>query len=236
MDRKYIDDHHIVARYLADQLGDAERIAFEAYYVEHPDVLQDMEAAARLKVGLAQLRDHGALDRLLEPQPWYRDQRFFAAAAVAAIAVGVGLYVMGSPSLQPALVASSDVLHTWRGTPLPLASSHMVLRTRSASFDAEIELPGSAQAIELRVLPEYEAQPPRYRMTLEAIADDDSLSAVAEIAGLAPAEDGFVPVFVNTARIRPGRYQLTLTGDEAAPGASAFQLRFAPAGRGDEQY
>jgi hypothetical protein len=236
MDRKYIDDHHIAARYLAEQLDDAEREAFEAYYLQHPDVLRDMEAAARLKTGLAQLRDAGELVQLLKPQPWYRDQRYLAAAAVAALAVGVGLYGLRSPSRQPVLVASSGVLHTWRGTPLPLASSHMVLRTRGASYDAEIELPASAQTIELRVLPEYEAQQSRYRIALQAIADDDSLTPVAEVAGLTPGEDGFVPVFINTARIRPGRYQLTLTGDSVASDASSFQLRFAAPGEGGEQY
>ena len=110
MDRKYIDDHHIAARYLAEQLDEAEREAFEAYYLQHPDVLRDMEAAARLKTGLAQLRDAGELVQLLKPQPWYRDQRYLAAAAVAAIAVGVGLYGLRSPARQPVLVASSGVV------------------------------------------------------------------------------------------------------------------------------
>lgn len=51
MDCKYIEDHHIVARYLADRLSDAERQSFEAYYLANPDVVQDMQAVARLKVG-----------------------------------------------------------------------------------------------------------------------------------------------------------------------------------------
>ena len=47
MDRKFIDDHHIVARYLADQLPDTLREEFEAYYLEHPEVVQELEATAR---------------------------------------------------------------------------------------------------------------------------------------------------------------------------------------------
>ena len=84
MDRKYIDDHHIAARYLADQLSDADREAFETYYVEHPDVLRDLEAAARMKVGLAQLREAGELDALMIARTWRPNRRFLAAAAVAA--------------------------------------------------------------------------------------------------------------------------------------------------------
>ena len=36
MDRRHIDDHHIVARYLADQLTDAERMSFFEGYGTGP--------------------------------------------------------------------------------------------------------------------------------------------------------------------------------------------------------
>jgi hypothetical protein len=233
MDRKYIDDHHVVARYLAEQLSAAELAAFETYYLEHPEMLREMEAAARLKAGLAELRDAGELDQLLKGQPRHPYRRYLAAAAVGAVAIGVGFVVLRGPSMQPLLVATSDVLHSWRGAPLPLASTHTVLRTRSITYDAEIELPDSAHTIELRVLPEYEAQPAVYRIVLQAIGDDDSVRPVARIAGLAPAQDGFVPVFINTARISPGRYRLTLSGDAgttAASEESSFLLRFRASG------
>ena len=239
MDRKYIDDHHVVARYLAEQLSDAELAAFEAYYLEHPEMLREMEAAARLKGGLAELRETGELNRLLTAKSWRPDRRYLAAAAAAAIAIGVGLLVLRGPSMQPVLVATSDVLHSWRGAPLPLASTHAVLRTRSASYDADIALPDSAHAIELRVLPEYEAQPAHYRIVLQSIGDDDALRPVAQIGGLAPESDGFVPVFINTARIGPGRYQLTLSGDAGTTGASeesSFLLRFRGPGEAGMQY
>ncbi len=49
MDRKQIDDEHIVARYLADQLTPAEAEAFEAYYTQHPRMVREIEYALRLK-------------------------------------------------------------------------------------------------------------------------------------------------------------------------------------------
>ncbi|MGH8176850.1 MAG: hypothetical protein ACREV5_11370 [Steroidobacter sp.] len=232
MDRKYIDDNHIVARYLADNLPDNEREAFEAYYLEHPEIVQEMEAAARFKVGLMQLRDAGELDALMKPQPWYREQRSLAAAAVAVVAVGLSFFLLRSPSMQPMLVASPRALINRLGDPLPIASTHAILRTRGISYDAEIDLPQSAQTIELRVLPEYEAQPPRYRIVLSSIADDDSLQQLAEVDGLAPDEDGFVPVFLNGAKVERGRYQVMLSGDEgtsAVQDASVFLIRIREA-------
>ena len=69
------------------ELTDDEREAFEAYYLEHPDVVPELEAAARFKVGLMKLRDTGELSKLLQ-----REQRrqwpYFAAAAAVAEANG----------------------------------------------------------------------------------------------------------------------------------------------------
>src|SRR5437868_10856891 len=141
MDRKYIDDHHVVARYLADQLPDAEREAFEAYYIEHPQMLQEMETAARLKVGLRQLQERGELHEIIHKKPNYARQRLFAAAAGVAIAViGVLLWTNAGPARAPVLVASSAELVSRLGRTLPIASTHTILRTRRAGYDAEIAL------------------------------------------------------------------------------------------------
>jgi hypothetical protein len=229
MDRNYIDDNHIVARYLADQLSDQEREAFEAYYLEHPDVVQEMEAAARFKVGLAQLKDSGELSKILKPRPWFRQERYQAlAAGVAIIAIGAFLFINRSPSSQPTLVASATALVDRLGDPLPTLGTYTILRTRSISYDTEIELPRAPQTIALRVLPEVESQPARYRITLSSIADDDSLREIAAIGSLSPDADGFVPAYLNSANLSRGRYQLTLSGDvgtSAANEPSPFLIR-----------
>lgn len=229
MDRKYIDDHHIVARYLADQLSDVERQAFEAYYLEHPDVVQEMEATARLKVGLMQLRDSGELDTLLKQRPRFPQQRYLAiAAGIAVMAVGTLLWFNRGPAAQPLMVASATSLFDRLGDPLPISSTHTILRTRSATDDAEIDLPRSPQTIELRVLPETPAQPARYRAVLSSISQDNALREVAAIVELEPEADGFVPLYLNSARLEQGRYRLTLSGDSgtsAADAASDFLIR-----------
>jgi hypothetical protein len=230
MDRKYIDDHHVVARYLADQLPDLEREAFEAYCLEHADIVQELEAAARFKVGLLQLQDARKLEQLMRPAPWFRQRRNLAvAAAIAIVAVGLSLFYLRSPVMQPMLAAASSKLADRYGDPLPIAATYMILRARGSSYDAEIELPDRPQSIELCVLPEVEAQPPRYRIMLASIADDESLHEIGTLTGLAPAADGFVRVFLNSSRLAAGRYQLVLAGDagtSAADGASPFLIKF----------
>lgn len=230
MDRKHIDDHHVVARYLADQLPDDERTAFEAYYLAHPEMVEELEATARFKIGLGELRQSGELTALLHPGPWFRQERYQAlAASIAIVAIALFLFVSRGPSFQPPLVASATALTDRLGDPLATAATHKLIRTRGASYDAEIELPASAQTIALRVEPQVDAQPPRYRVTLSSIAEDDSLQEVATISGLQPeSPDGYVPVYLNSARLAPGRYQLLISGDEgtsAQSDASPFLIR-----------
>jgi hypothetical protein len=229
MDRKYIDDQHVVARYLADQLSDTERAAFEAYYLQHPDMLRDMEAAARLKVGLMQLRDSGQLQAVIQARPNYQRQRLFAAAAGIAIAViGLLLWTNRGPSKSPVLVASSSVLTDRLGRVLRVASLHTIVRTRGVTYDAEITLPDTPQTIALRVLPEIAAQPPRYRITLSSVASDNSLHEIATIGNLSADTEGFVPVYLNSFKLKRGRYRLVLSGEagtNTASATSAFLIR-----------
>lgn len=227
MDRQYIDDHHVVARYLADRLPDGEREAFEAYYLEHPDVVQEMEVAARFKVGLMKLRDLGELNRLVQREKRPQWHYLAAAAAIAALAVGVFLVIDRTPATHPILAASIDALHGKDG-PTNLWPEYAILRTRGSAVDAEILLPKLGGTIELRVLPEFSARPERYRVRLFRMSADDSLQSVAELGGLAPEPDNFVSIFVDGARLQPGQYRLAIVGDpdtDAHDKESAFILR-----------
>ena len=228
MDRRYIDDNHVVARYLADRLTDEEREAFEAYYLEHPDVVQELEAAARFKVGLMKLRDTGELEQLLQRARRPQWHYFAAAAAIAALAIGAFLIVDRAPSTHPILAATVDTLRGVGGNPPTLTREYAVLRTRGSAIDAEIPLPPPGEALELRVLPEFTPRPMHYRVELFRVSADDSLQSVAELGGLTPEADSFVSLFVDHMRLRPGQYRLTITGDrdtDARAKENAFILR-----------
>jgi hypothetical protein len=184
MDRKDIDSRHIVARYLADQLTDSERQAFETYYVEHPEILQDMEAVAQLKLGLQHLHKRHELDALTRGRRWLIAPRFLAAAAVLLASVALVLFLLRGPSRQPLLAATSGELHTWRGETLPIASTHMLLRTRGSGPDAQIVIGASSESVELLVMPEHDAHPQIYRLALASLDDQGRVTVVAELQGL----------------------------------------------------
>jgi hypothetical protein len=229
MDRRYIDDHHIVERYLADQLTDAEREAFETYYIEHVDAVRDLEATARLKVGLMQLRDAGELTPLLQPPaPKWWQRPLAAIAAIAIVTVAISTFLLPQPA--PVMVSSASSLVNRRGNALPVAATYTILRTRGSAYDAKVILPNTAHALVLRVLPERVAQPSRYRIVLSRV-DDDEVHELAALAGLAPAEDGFIAAALNSERLKAGRYQISLSGDGDTTGAteaSIFLINVVP--------
>ena len=229
MNRSDIDDHHVVARYLADQLSESERLAFEAYFLEHPEIVQEIEQAAQLKAGLHRLQDSGELDRLNTQrqadsiaQRLRRNVRTTAAAVVALVAIVGVLWLKPGISSDSWMAAGATALTGSLGEPLPVGGSYTILRTRGLQADVDIELPATAQALELRILPEKAVRAGLYRVTLYSIAGAKAPQQVAEVDGLAAAADEFVAVYVDSSKLHPGRYRLVLS--DAANQESAFQI------------
>ena len=238
MNRNYIDDHHIVARYLADQLSEAERSAFETCLLEQPEIVRDLEATAQLKVGLMRLRDSGDLARLMQPQPWHRagvgtllralrsKSAMSAVATVVIALVGTVLWLNArSPSgpwMAPTPAALGNPSRSSPGEPLQIAATYTILRTRGTTVDAEIERPAISagpQAIALRILPELTARPAIYRLALYSMTAADAARDVATITGLTPDPDEFVPVYIDASKLVAGRYRLVMQGAAGTSGA-----------------
>lgn len=224
-------DPVVVNRYLADQLSASERDDFERRMVESPDVLREVEAVARLKVGLFTLRKAGDLDAIVASQRRAPQATWFAlAATVAAVAIGIFVWRGETPAASQVLAASLAALVDDRGTALPLVGRHAVLSTRAdGDYDAIIESPQTAGALELRVLPDTTAggADARYRVQLARVDDDGGLVPVAEIGDLPAQEDGFVTLFASSGKLIPGRYRLAIANQagDAAAGEDVFTVR-----------
>jgi hypothetical protein len=234
MDRQYIDDRHVVARFLSGQLSEAESRDFEKYMLANPEIVHDVEATARLKVGLHVLEKTGQLDSLLRHKPFYRDTRYALAASVGVLALCAFFYLKDGAPQAPKLFASASALVDQAGHLLPVARNYAILRTRGTGYDALVELPETPQVIELRVLPETPARPPRYRVSLARVADDDAQKTIGSVVGLIPDADGFVSVYFDSSKLMRGRYQLTIRGDagtDASDAVSSFRIKLlAPSG------
>jgi len=241
MNRAEIERDHWVERYLAGRLSDADARQFEAYWVENPEVMRELEACARLKGGLVGLRGRGELDGLVRPSSWWPGRlRLLVLAACAVFAV-VGLAtlrgVQGPRAMQVAAAVGALPDHA----ALVAGERYTLLRLRSASsVDAVIELPLPPAALELRVLPEMPVEDGAANDTwpgaatargrevatryLAQLAPDGAAGGAAEPAvlhGLRAGSDGFVALFVDSRTLAPGRYRLRLAPEPTAAGASA---------------
>lgn len=229
------DDATIASRYLGGQLSDSERRAYEQYIIENPDAVQELEATARMKVGLANLRETGRLEELLRPHPerMGRPAALAVAASIAMVAIGVALWRSASTPDGATLMAATALLTDQSGRPLAPGSSYALLRTRAPDYDALVELPATPQAIELRVRPESAAE--AYRATLSRIHPDGSVVQIAAVSDLRTESDRFVRLYVDSSRLEPGPYLLVLSGQQSGAGeisTSAFRLKVLR-GRGD---
>lgn len=208
MDRQYIDDHHIIERYLDDQLPDDEREAFEAYYVTRPEIVQQIELAVRVKLGFAKLERDGALEPLLRPEKarspsWLK---LAAAATVAAVAIAVGVQFVGRTPATPLLARTVAELSVGSNAVLKASAPYTLVRRRDTN-DATIELPGEPQALVLRLDLANVASSRSYQVTLRT---PDGGEILTKLPGLLP-DSGFVQVVLNSSAIAPGAYDLIVS-------------------------
>ena len=224
------DDPGLASRYLAGQLSPAELQAYEQHLLENPDAVRELEATARMKVGLASLRDSGQLEKLLRARPALRSRWPALAAAAALIVLAIGLWRGIDAPHDATLVATATELIDRSGRPLASGSSYALLRTRSSAYDAVIELPADPRAIELRVRPEVPA--PVYSVALSQIRSDGSVMQIGAVSELQAQADGFVRLYVDSSRLEAGPYLLVITPaqDRAASSTSAFRVKVIPVG------
>jgi hypothetical protein len=235
------DDPGLASRYLAGQLSPAELQTYEQHLLENPAAVRELEATARMKVGLANLRDTGQLEGLLRARTrlgWQWPAALAAAAAL--IVIAVGLWRGGDAPHETTLVARASQLMDTSGRPLATGSSYALLRTRSSTYDALVELPPEPRAIELRVRPEVQLPPdpralplsarpeePAYGVALSRIQPDGSVTQIGNVGKLKIEPDGFVRLYVDSSRLEAGPYLLVITPaeDRTATSTTAFRIR-----------
>lgn len=223
------DDPGLANRYLAGQLSPAELQAYEQHLLENPDAVRELEATARMKVGLANLRDTGQLQKLMQPRIAARFLWPTLAAAAALIVIAVGLWRGADVPRDTTPATTEEQLVDSSGKPLVVDAHYALLDTQSTEYDAVVQLPPVARAIELRVRPG--ASTPPHSVALSRIYADGSETVLTGAVQLKTAADGSVHLYVDSSRLEAGSYLLvvTSTGDDSAASTSAFRIRVTPA-------
>jgi hypothetical protein len=200
------------SRYLANQLTDAERADYEALLTQSAAALAELEATARLKVGLEKLREKQEVPGLLRPAGHPRWTYLLPlAAGVAALGIGTALWQANHAGSVPLLNASLDSLVDNPGHALPIVATTAIYRKRAGASDVVIEVPASRGILEWRWTPHPSAASHHYDAVLMQIREDETLATVGAVDGLSPDDSGVVKWYADTSRLVPGRYKLTLT-------------------------
>jgi hypothetical protein len=215
MERQHIDDEHMVARYLAGQLDEAESTAFEARYAQDPAIVKDLERTLRLKEGLAILKERGELESLLRSRPAWQPA-LALAAGLAVLVIGVLLWV--GRAVTP-IAGTIAALTEHRGSPLRVANTYVLARTRGPAPSMAVALPKEPAAIELRMIPSSRPQDGAFHIVLSQLDAANVAAPVGDTRAAASSEDGFVTAYIDSASLSLGRYLIELQPEHpAAPG------------------
>jgi hypothetical protein len=220
MDRLTIDADHVVARYVAGQLSEAEEVAFDEYTTAHPEIFREIDNTLRLKEGLQGLRERGELPALIRGSRWQSASRIGMAAALVLAVFTVWMWRHDAGPRNSVLARSPAEFLDAGARPLSIVGNYVLARSRGPMPAVEILRPAERAAVEVRILPSSHTEGGRYRIILERSSIDGEVSAVHEMNGLETAPDRYVTIYLDSSKLVPGQYRLSLVHGDPASGAT----------------
>jgi len=91
----------IAERYLLGTLDEADQIAFEEHLVACTACTEELAGLCALKAELERKREQIVAEATIRPSPWRRSWMLATAAAVLAVAAGVGVWMRVQPASSP---------------------------------------------------------------------------------------------------------------------------------------
>jgi hypothetical protein len=204
MDRQYIRDHDVIERYLSRSLTSEEEQEFEEAYLGDAAIMDELEAAERLRDGIKELDGAGRLERL-RPRPQWRRllaSPQYAAAASVLLAVSLGF--------STALYRENRDLREGGLSPTSTITRFVALDSVRGGNTATIREPDEDEwtVLLLDAGPtEYDV----YRAVLVRQVGERS-EEIWSRADLAPELDGTILIGVPGRVLRPGNYETRLEG------------------------
>lgn len=199
MDEAYIDEHHVVDRYVADQLSDDEAEQFEEYYFEHPEMADRVAKTRLMREGL-QANVHALKDRP-RANLWNR-LRDWITTPLWAIGAPVATFVLGAGLVAPNLAMNrSQVPES-----APIVAEVYLLRARAVEQivpTASVAAPGLIlMAVDVAVLEQT---------NIEGVIAQTGAAAALLSFSLIPDDQGIAQVVIPSSVLPTDQYTLTVT-------------------------
>ena len=215
MDRQYIRDNEVIERYLSGTLTANEEQAFEEAYLGDPELLDQVQAAERLREGIKELDSAGRLERMRPPPRWRQWLATPQDAAAASVLLAVSLGFSAMLYRENIDLRRDDLLQVSLGARLlPLEA------VRGGNpVDVPAPAPDVATLLQLNAgLDAYDT----YRGTFTRVGAQPE--TVWQRADLIARSDGTVLIGPIAARaLPPGNYEARLDGRMNAWPAEQFE-------------
>ena len=220
IDPAQILSQRMVDRYCAGQLSPEETAEFEAYLLDHPELLDDIEVTRRLKLGLGALRAKGELPGLVNGGAGLSRNRILAIAASVIMGAGIAWYFSRTPAVAPPILAAT--LDEFRGELRAPGAVAEVMLIRSRSGERmEFEIPQAPHLYRVRIVADTRSADSRFDIELRReSATGGSPALVQRALNVRPESDGMLSVYLDPRAAGAGSYLLRVLGHGGAQGSS----------------
>ncbi len=203
IDPARMDRSRMVDRYLAHELSAEEVAAFEEFLLEHPETQAEIDAARRMKLGLARLREKGELQALVAGgSRWSGARLALAASVVLAVAVGT-LYLARTPTM---LAVSLDAFAAKQSS-RPAAEVTFV-RTRDAARQV-IQTPAEGQLLALSIHTDMHGPETTFEVRIAREGEEEPKELLAELEDLR-SDSETLSVYFDARAAGAGDYRITV--------------------------
>lgn len=216
MDKNYINENLLIEHYLQGKLSEEEAASFEEQFLSSDELLDELEAAERLKQGLldvSALENAHAADQLVEEIPasnvvsLFRSPRYAMAASFMLLVSLVVSSVLLQKNAQLTEFASNQALPT---EIIPLVS----VRSATGGELNTLSLGDTPRQFVMMLDPGFEPYS-HYRATVYKLDSAKEPAMLMQVDEMLPGYEDMLALGVPSSILSPGNFEIQLEGWQA---------------------